>query len=152
LEVRVKVTPETIDKYGLDTITGNTREDLLTRVTELAEHDMELWLNIPDAFGGSTEEPTERNTFEHFANDLPEPEGKAHEHDAFNLMEQALSESPCGYRWEFVPTLGRNEWVCVIHHEISKHSIDTDLVVVDGIEVKTTNSHAPCLIVDPYEI
>jgi len=46
--MRVLVNEQNIDEYGLDTLTGNSKEDLLARAEEANESDYELHVVIPD--------------------------------------------------------------------------------------------------------
>lgn len=85
--MRVKVNLENILQYGLDTITGNSRADLLAAATRADELGEELFVQIPDVEGGDTEAPTERNAFEHYGSDLPEPDGEAHEQESVDLTK-----------------------------------------------------------------
>lgn len=133
--MRIKVTPETILEYGLDTLTGNSKEELLVKVAELGEHGMDLFVNMPDVEGGDTETPEERNIFEHYNPDeLPEPEGKTHSAESFDLTTQQYVK-PCSYTLIFVGS--KWGWVCDLHKKPSKHII-------------TADSHEPCIEIDPY--
>lgn len=133
--MRVQVTEENILKYGLDVITGNHRVDLMARAREAELAGLDLWVKIPDVMGGDTEAPTERNAFEHY-DGLPEPDGFTHPQESLSLEEQAYVENPCSYQ-ETIQMDGNPLLVCVQHGAASKHSIDLE-------------SHAPCLVVDPY--
>lgn len=135
--MRVKVTLSNIIEYSLDVITGNSRADLLARAKEMEDSGYELFVRIPDVEGGDTEVPTERNAFEHYGPDLPEPEGVAHEQLSLSLEEQAYLLEPCSYaRYDFPD--GDWAWWCTKHSIESKHAVDAD-------------SHAPCLALDPHE-
>ena len=126
--MRVKVTLENILAYGLDTLTGNTRGDLLARAAQEAEEGNDMYVVIPDVVGGDTEAPTERNVFEHFSK-APDPEGVGHEQVSVDLTQV------CSYKLE--ESRGRKFYICRKHNALSKHAV-------------TAESHAPCLIVDPY--
>lgn len=135
--MRIKVNLSNILEYGLDTLTGNSRADLLARAEELHNNGLEMYVTIPDAEGGDNDAPTERNAFEHYATDLPEPEGPAHKQEALNLAQQAYVNDPCSYKP--IPQIDGSEvWICAKHNMISKHSVDAE-------------SHAPCEFVDPFE-
>lgn len=82
--MRVKVNLDNILAYGLDTITGNSRADLLAAAARAEELGEEMFVIIPDVEGGDTESPVERNSFEHYA-DMPLPENPTHEQEAVNL-------------------------------------------------------------------
>jgi hypothetical protein len=90
--VRVLVNMSNIIEYGLDVITGNSRESLLIRAAQLSENGYDFYINIPDVEGGDNDAPQERNAFEHFSSDLPEPDGFTHSQEATNLA-QTLDES-----------------------------------------------------------
>jgi len=128
--MRVLVTLQNILEYGLDTLTGNSRTDLLARAAELEREGFELYVKIPDVQGGDIEAPTERNTFDHYGPDLPDPEGVAHKQEALNLAELAYLDNPCGY------SLVDEEFICDLHQQPSKFAVDLD-------------SHAPCIEVAP---
>lgn len=134
--MRIQVTEENILKYGLDIITGNHRIDLLARAREAETAGLDLWVNIPDAMGGDTEAPAERNAFEHYEG-FPEPDGFTHPQESISLEEQLYLESPCFYQ-ETIQMDGTRILTCVKHGAASKYSIDLE-------------SHAPCLVVDPQE-
>lgn len=134
--MRVLVNLSNILEYGLDTLTGNSRDDLLARAKEMEEAGYEMFVNIPDAEGGDKEAPTERNVFDHFSSELPEPEGAAHSQTALNLTNHPLPEVKCSYNFRAVPG-GEHKWICVIHDVPSKHFIDY-------------GSNKPCLVIDPY--
>lgn len=93
--MRVRVTLSNILDYGLDVITGNSREALLTRAKWMEDNGYDFWVNIPDKEGGDTDAPTERNAFEHYGPDLPEPEGATHQQLSLNLVYQSLDCSDC---------------------------------------------------------
>lgn len=134
--MRIKVTAANILEYGLDRLTGNSTADLLAQAQELKRTSgYELYVKIPDAEGGDTEAPTERNNFEHYEG-FPEPEGFTHPQESINLEQQAYLENPCSY-WANYQIDGSIVWICIRHNEISKHSV-------------TKDSHAPCIVVDPY--
>lgn len=135
--MRIKVDLSNIIEYGLDTLTGNSRADLLTKAKQAEALGNDLYVNIPDAQGGDNEVPTERNAFEHFASDLPVPEGHTHKQEALNLAEQAYLEDPC-YYGPNTHLDGSITWICMKHGAISKHSVDGE-------------SHEPCEVVDPFE-
>lgn len=135
--MRVLVTLQNIMEYGLDTVTGNSRADLLARAEELERQGEQLYVRIPDVEGGENDEPTERNSFEHFGGDLPEPEGHTHKQESLNLAQQGYVKNPCSYGGH-VMLDGSIRWLCVLHDEISKHSVDGE-------------SHEPCVFVDPYD-
>jgi hypothetical protein len=82
--MRVAVTEQNIIEYGLDKLTGNTKDELLAAAARAAEFNQVLHVKIPDVEGGDTEAPTERNTFEHYS-DMPEPDGRSHEQDSVDL-------------------------------------------------------------------
>jgi len=135
--MRVQVNLQNILDYSLDTLTGNTRQDLLARAAELERDGFDMFVNIPDAEGGDTEAPEERNIFKHHAG-LPEPGGGSHEQTSIDLADQLYLENPCNYKRHVIIESGDIQWICKIHEMPSKHSIDKD-------------SHAPCLTMDPYK-
>lgn len=134
--MRVLVTLSNIIEYSLDTITGNTREDLLLRAAEMRDNGYDMFVNLPDVMGGEREAPTERNVFEHFNDELPEPEGAVHSQTALNLTNHPWPVVPCSYAYRQIDN-GEHKWVCLIHDVPSKHNI------VEG-------SNEPCLVIDPY--
>lgn len=134
--MRVEVTDQNISEYGLDTITGNTREDLLAQARELELNGYSLFIKIPDIEGGDTDAPVERNIFSHYGPDLPDPEGATHLQEAIDLRNETYINDPC--RYNMMIQKGDFIWICDKHDAPSKHSI------VPG-------SLAPCLVVDPYD-
>ena len=135
--MRVKVTLQNILEYGLDTITGNTRGDLLARAAAMEADGYEMFVNIPDVEGGDKEVPQERNIFKHYSSDLPDPEGNVHALNSFDLRDQLYVQNPCTYQRHVIVESRDVQWICSIHHLPSKHSVEED-------------SHAPCLAMDPY--
>lgn len=135
--MKIKVTLSNIVEYGLDVITGNSRADLLAKAEEMHNNGIDFYVNITDAEGGDKDAPTERNTFEHYAPDLPEPEGATHKQEALNLAQQEYVKNPC-YYGPNTHLDGSITWVCMKHGAISKHSVDAE-------------SHEPCEVVDPFE-
>jgi hypothetical protein len=127
--MRVQVTLENILAYGLDTLTGNTREDLLARAAQEEAEGNNMYVIIPDVAGGDTEAPTERNIFAHFS-EMPDPDGRSHDQVAVDLSQA------CSYKLDWHED-GNSFFVCKKHNAVSKHSIDA-------------LSRAPCLAIDPY--
>jgi hypothetical protein len=134
--MRVLVTLSNILEYGLDTITGNSREDLLARAAEMRAEGYELFVTLPDVEGGDKEAPTERNAFAHYGSDLPEPEGPSHEQSSLNLIASPTPFSQCLYAYHHFDS-GEYKWICVPHNSPSKHNIEA-------------GSNEPCLVMDPY--
>lgn len=134
--MRIKVTLSNILEYGLDTITGNNRSVLLARAAEMEANGFELFVNLPDVMGGEQEAPTERNVFEHFNAELPEPDGATHSQSSLNLSTHPQPVVPCSYAYRLLDT-GERKWICLIHDSPSRHPI--------GV-----TSSAPCLVIDPY--
>lgn len=132
--MRVLVTLANIVEYGLDTVTGNTRADLLARAKEMRDEGYDMYVNLPDVEGGDTDVPTERNVFEHFNEELPVPEGLTHTQEALNLADQPNTQ--CSYKLVDIDNHVK-KWICIVHYSPSKHTI-------------TENSHEPCLVMDPY--
>lgn len=131
--MRIRVTASSIQEYGLDTLTGNTKEDLVRRMEEMEAAGYELFVTIPDAFGGTTESPDERNVFDHFNNELPEPDGAVHSQASVNLSVG----TECHYKQVFLPGPKVNyKWVCLIHGAASKHDVES-------------RPNAPCISIDP---
>jgi len=135
--MRVKVNLQNILDYSLDTLTGNTRADLLARASEMEASGFELFVKIPDVVGGDTEAPEERNAFSHYSSELPEPEGTSHPQESVDLTDQAYIQNPCSYKKQVIIESNDILWICTVHEMPSKHSVDKD-------------SHAPCLTMDPY--
>lgn len=96
-----------------------------------------MFVNIPDVEGGDNEAPKERNVFEHFSPELPEPDGATHLQEAIDLRDQAYSANPCYYQLD-VFAGDVYVYLCQVHNRASKYSI-------------TPGSHEPCLEVDPYD-
>lgn len=134
--MRVLVNLSNILEYGLDTLTGNSRDDLLARAKEMEEAGYELFVTLPDVEGGDKEAPTERNVFDHFNTDLPEPDGAVHSQTALNLTNHPWPEETCRYDLQYFDA-GEYKWICVIHNSPSKHIIEK-------------GSTDPCLVMDPY--
>jgi len=132
--MRVRVTLANIVEYGLDTLTGNSRIELLARAQEMEANGYDMFVTLPDVEGGDTEAPTERNVFEHFNTELPIPDGSAHSQEALNLVEHATTQ--CTYKLITMEDQV-SKWICITHYSPSKHKIE------DG-------SHEPCLVMDPY--
>lgn len=135
--MRIRVTLPNILDYSLDVITGRSRADLLATAEQYKNNGAEYYIHIPDATGGETEVPKERNAFEHY-NDFPEPDDVTHRQEAVNLTEeeQAYIKDPCSYRPN-IQLDGSHIWICIKHGAISKHSVDAE-------------SHEPCEEVDPF--
>jgi len=135
--MRILVTASTIMEYGLDKLTGNSKEDLLARVEEMKVSGYDMYVNLPDAEGGDTEAPNERNVFEHFSDDLPEPDGATHSQDSVNLSDQVhiYVDTDCHYVKVEMFT-GRVKWICRAHGVESKHDLEA-------------HPNAPCISVDP---
>lgn len=87
--MRVKVTLLNVLDYGLDVLTGNSVEDLLAKAAEMEAKGFDLYVNVPDVEGGDKDAPTERNIFEHYTPELPEPEGFSHIQETFDLRYQS---------------------------------------------------------------
>lgn len=128
--MRVQVTKQNILEYGLDIITGNSQDELLIRASEMERDGYELFINIPDVEGGDNDIPEERNAFEHYNSDLPDPDGVAHSNTSVNHIGNA-----CHYQAVIVDG-GELIWICEIHKYPSKHSVES-------------TSRVPCLKVDP---
>lgn len=126
--MRIKVTQDNIDMYGLDTLTGLSAEVLLEQARIEMESGNEFWVRIPDVIGGDTEAGGDRNVFEHFS-EIPEPDGYSHEQQKLDMLYQ------CSYVRGY-DMVNREFWVCTVHAMASKYTVDA-------------NSHAPCLAVDP---
>lgn len=135
--MKVLVTLSNILEYGLDTITKNSREDLLAKAKELETNGYELYVTLPDVDGGDTEAPVERNAFQHYSSDLPEPDGFTHKQKSLDLTKQDPVTAPCAYVLQTNEDGNAHEWLCVIHDARSKHAI-------------TYGSSDPCLVMDPY--
>ena len=135
--MRILVTLSNILEYGLDTVTGNSREDLLQRAEEMKANGYDMYVNIPDAEGGEQDAPTERNVFEHFSPDLPEPDGAAHAQTALNLTNHPQPIVPCSYAYRYLVENNEHKWICLLHDSPSKHLIEP-------------GSNEPCLVIDPY--
>jgi hypothetical protein len=135
--MRVLVTLSNILEYGLDTITGNTREDLLARAAEMEANGYEMFVNLPDIMGGEQEAPTERNVFDHFNSELPEPDGAVHSQTALNLTNYPQPIVPCSYAYRYLVENNEHKWICLLHDSPSKHPIEP-------------GSSEPCLVIDPY--
>lgn len=135
--MKIRVTLSNILEYGLDVVTGRSRADLLATAESYNNNGAEYYIHIPDVAGGDNDAPTERNAFEHFSSDLPEPEGHTHKQESLNLAEQEYIKDPCSYRPN-VHIDGSYTWVCIKHGAISKHSVDGE-------------SHEPCEVVDPFD-
>jgi hypothetical protein len=134
--LRVVITPQNIDEYGLDYITGNTREDLITEAAEMREKGYDMFVNIPDAMGGDKDAPTERNVFEYYTTGVPDSGEVTHSQESTNLIDQTYIPTSCNYR-HIVIGNGELKWICNIHDVPSKHLINP-------------GSHAPCLAIDPH--
>lgn len=137
--MQIQVTLSNILEYGLDVVTGRSRADLLATAKEMEKNGSDFYIHIPDVAGGDNDVPSERNVFDHFSPELPEPEGFTHKQESVNLSEeqQAYINDPCFYR-QNVHIDGSFTWVCVKHGAISKHSVDGD-------------SHEPCEVIDPFD-
>jgi hypothetical protein len=135
--MRILVTAASIAEYGLDKITGNSKEELMIRVEQMKANGYDMFVNLPDVQGGDTEAPNERNVFEHFGDELPEPDGAAHSQEAVNLTNAGFIHNTCSYRQVALPGPTFNsKWICVIHDVPSKHDVEA-------------SPHAPCISVDP---
>lgn len=137
--MKVLVTLSNITEYGLDVITGNSREDLLARARQMETDGYEMYVNIPDVEGGDTDVPAERNVFQHYSSDLPVPDGPTHAQLAFDLIDQPYTYTkPCNYRHVVIVT-GESKWICNIHDVPSRHTITIE------------NLNPPCLVMDPLD-
>jgi len=135
--MRILVTTSSIVEYGLDKLSGNTKEDLMARVDQMKAEGYDLYINLPDAEGGDTEAPKERNVFEHFSDELPEPDGVAHSQEAVNLYGTDYISDDTDCHYVKVETFtGRVKWVCKFHGMESKHDL-------------WAHPNAPCTSVDP---
>lgn len=57
--MQIEVTEETIEEYGLDILTGNSKEEMLKRAAEALESGYTLTVKIHDRV-------TDANIFDHF--------------------------------------------------------------------------------------
>lgn len=64
--MQIEVTAQNIDDYGLDELTGNTKEELLARASEAARSGQILHFKVPDAVASQQK----MNVFDQFKGQL----------------------------------------------------------------------------------
>lgn len=102
--MNVEVNETNIDLFALPELTGNTREELLSRAAEAAEAGYVLTVALPDSL-------LRQNVFE-VAQSTPVPQ-----------EDQGLFLGiPCSYTLTKGRT-GLPVWLCTVHNTTSKHDV-----------------------------
>lgn len=119
--MHVEVNERNIDLYGLAQLTGNTREQMLSRAAEAAEKGYVLSCEVPD------DQVLEHNVFDVYETEHVDPARLRGCHYQSNLLEG-----------------GGTADICVVHGKVSNHDLSLDpnapCIQVDSEERSTLPS------------
>ena len=120
----IEVNEENIDRFALHELTGNTREEMLSRAAEARMNGYTLSCEVPDDL-------IHLNIFDTAPKVEHDDVGRA-----TSIADSLVPNDRCRYEKKWTDEVGTID-VCIIHGQNSKH--DT-----------TVEPQAPCLHVDPY--